>query len=123
MAKQIEKTYHDVQAGDVIMVQGYRVKVVAVERYMSWQWSDGIGIVVHCTLQSEPSKLFPAKLPPTYENMVHGAKATQKVTYAADAERKIRNAKARMSRAARRDAIESLGMREVRGALGGKYIE
>lgn len=35
----------------------------------------------------------------------------------------LRLKKARMERAARRDAIESLGMKEVRGALGGRYIE
>ena len=31
--------------------------------------------------------------------------------------------KAQQKRAARRDAIASLGMKEVRGALGGRYIE
>ena len=31
--------------------------------------------------------------------------------------------KAQKNRAARRDAIASLGMKEVRGALGGRYIE
>lgn len=31
--------------------------------------------------------------------------------------------KARAARASRRDAIASLGMKEVRGALGGRYIE
>lgn len=30
---------------------------------------------------------------------------------------------AQQKRAARRDAIASLGMKEVRGALGGRYIE
>ena len=35
----------------------------------------------------------------------------------------LRLKKARAQRAARRDAIESLGMKEVRGALGGRYIE
>lgn len=35
----------------------------------------------------------------------------------------MRLRKARENRAARRDAIASLGMKEVRGALGGRYIE
>ena len=35
----------------------------------------------------------------------------------------MRLRKAQKARAARRDAIESLGMKEVRGALGGGYIE
>lgn len=35
----------------------------------------------------------------------------------------LRLRKARQFRALRRDAIASLGMKEVRGALGGRYIE
>lgn len=35
----------------------------------------------------------------------------------------LRLRRAQMNRAARREVLDSLGMKEVRGALGGRYIE
>jgi hypothetical protein len=41
----------------------------------------------------------------------------------AEKKKQERNRKARERRAAYRDALDSLGMKEVRGAQGGRFIE
>jgi hypothetical protein len=40
-----------------------------------------------------------------------------------EAKRKVRNARARIARKARSEALDSIGVKKVRGAMGGTYYE